>query len=80
MMFRRKIYAEIKSWKEESDGMSALLVEGARRIGKSTVVTEFAQNEYKDYLLLDFSICEKAVKDNFENIGNLDVFSGICFF
>lgn len=73
-MFKRKIYAEIKKWKEESDGMSALLIEGARRIGKSTVVTEFAKNEYKDYLLLDFSICEQAIKDNFENIGSLDIF------
>lgn len=73
-MFARKIYQEIKNWKEEADGMSALLIEGARRIGKSTVVTEFAKNEYQDYLLIDFSICEEAIKTNFENIGNLDVF------
>lgn len=73
-MFARKIYNEIKKWKEESDGMSALLIEGARRIGKSTVVTEFAKKEYQDYLLIDFSICEEAVKTNFDNIGNLDVF------
>lgn len=73
-MFARKIYNEIKKWKEESDGMSALLIEGARRIGKSTVVTEFAKKEYRDYLLIDFSICEEAIKTNFDNIGNLDAF------
>ena len=73
-MFRRKIYKELKNWKEESDGMSAILIEGARRIGKSTLVTEFAKREYKDYLLIDFSTCEEAIKTNFENIGKLDVF------
>lgn len=64
----------MKNWKEEADGMSALLIEGARRVGKSTVATEFAKNEYKDYLLIDFSMCEEAIKTNFENIGNLDTF------
>lgn len=73
-MFRRKIYDEILKWKEESEGTTALLIEGARRIGKSTVVEEFAKNEYKDYLLIDFSIAEQALKDNFDNIGNIDIF------
>lgn len=73
-MFKRKIYDKMKKWKEESDGMSALLIEGAGRIGKSTVVTEFAKNEYKEFLLIDFSICEEAIKTNFDNIGNLDMF------
>lgn len=73
-MFKRKIYQEIQKWKAESAGTTALLIEGARRIGKSTVVEEFAKNEYENYLLIDFSVCEEAVKDNFENIGNLDVF------
>lgn len=73
-MFDRKIYKELENWKKESDGMSAILIEGARRIGKSTVVTEFAKREYKDYLLIDFSTCEEAIKTNFENIGKLDVF------
>ena len=52
-MFKRKIYSEILKWKEESEGTSALLIEGARRIGKSTVVEEFAKNEYKSYILID---------------------------
>lgn len=73
-MFKRKIYSEILKWKEESEGTSALLIEGARRIGKSTVVEEFAKNEYKDYVIIDFSIAEQALKDNFENIGNMDTF------
>lgn len=54
-MFERKIYHKIKEWKEESDGRSALLIEGAHRIGKSTVVEAFAQNEYESYILIDFS-------------------------
>ena len=73
-MFKRKIYSEILKWKEESEGTSALLIEGARRIGKSTVVEEFAKNEYKDYVIIDFSIAEQALKDNFDNIGNIDTF------
>lgn len=73
-MFKRKIYNDMLKWKEASDGTSALLIEGARRIGKSTVVEEFAKNEYEDYLLIDFSIAEQAFKDNFDNIGNMDAF------
>lgn len=73
-MFKRKIYNDMLKWKEASDGTSALLIEGAGRIGKSTVVEEFAKNEYEDYLLIDFSIAEQAFKDNFDNIGNMDVF------
>ena len=73
-MFKRKIYDYLKAWKEESDGMSAVMVEGARRVGKSTVVEEFAKKEYDDYILIDFSTVEQAVKDNFENIGNMDTF------
>ena len=73
-MFKRKVYDYLKAWKEESDGMSAVMVEGARRVGKSTVVEEFAKEEYDDYILIDFSTAEQAVKDNFDNIGNTDTF------
>ena len=48
--FKRKIYNQILSWKENSDGKRALLVKGARRVGKSTIVEEFARNEYKSYI------------------------------
>ncbi|SKA70790.1 hypothetical protein SAMN02745111_02116 [Eubacterium uniforme] len=73
-MYKRKIYDSLKRWKKEVDGQSAVLIEGARRIGKSTVVEEFAKNEYKDYILIDFSTAEEAIKTNFDNIGNIDVF------
>ena len=46
-LFKRKIYAQLLNWKQESDGKSALLVEGARRVGKSTIVETFAKNEYE---------------------------------
>lgn len=53
-MFKRKIYDKLLAWKQESAGKTALLIEGARRIGKSTVVEEFAKNEYDSYILIDF--------------------------
>ena len=71
-MFRRKIYDKLLEWKTESDGKTALLIEGARRVGKSTVVEEFAKNEYESYILIDFSRASKAVKELFEDISDLD--------
>lgn len=73
-MFKRKVYQYIKTWKVESAGTSAVMIEGARRVGKSTVAEEFARSEYDDYILIDFSIAEKAIKDNFDNIANIDTF------
>lgn len=70
-MFKRKIYDKLLEWKTESNGKTALLIEGARRIGKSTVVEEFAKNEYSSYILIDFSIASKAVKSLFEDISDL---------
>lgn len=63
---KRKIYNELIKWKLEDDGKSALLIEGARRIGKSYIVEEFGRNEYKSYLLIDFSHVEKQVITYFE--------------
>lgn len=71
-MFKRKIYNSLLEWKKESDGRTALLIEGARRIGKSTVVEEFARNEYESYIFVDFSRASKAVKSLFEDISDLD--------
>ena len=48
-MFKRKIYEDIRRWKEDANGASALLLEGARRVGKSTIVQEFARNEYRSH-------------------------------
>ena len=73
-MFKRKIYDQLLEWKQISGGKTAILVEGARRIGKSTVVEEFAKNEYEDYILIDFSISNNDIIDNFDNINDLDTF------
>lgn len=73
-MFKRKIYDGLKKWKNESEGSTAIMIEGARRVGKSTVAETFAQNEYKDYILIDFSIASEDIKNNFDNIDNLDNF------
>lgn len=73
MIFKRKIYNEILKWKHLSSGKSALLIEGARRIGKSTIAEEFAKNEYDDYMLIDFAYEPKEVRNLFENsISNID--------
>ena len=74
MEIKRKIYNKILDWKNETNGKKALLVEGARRIGKSTVVEEFAQREYKSYILIDFNKAKKKVKDAFDDLDSLDVF------
>ena len=71
-LFKRKIYAQLLNWKQESDGKSALLVEGARRVGKSTIVETFAKNEYQSYLLIDFNKASKAIKDLFNDLMDLD--------
>jgi len=71
-VFKRKIYQKFLEWKREDNGTTALLVEGARRVGKSTIVEEFAKNEYDSYILIDFSIVGKQVKDLFKDISDLD--------
>ena len=70
---KRKVYNEILRWKKESQGKTALLVEGARRVGKSYIVEEFAKENYKSYILVDFSKISNEVKELFENyLDNLD--------
>jgi len=71
-MFQRKIYNKLLEWKQESNGKTALLVEGARRIGKSTVVEAFAKKEYKSYILIDFSKASPEVKGLFNDISDLN--------
>lgn len=71
-MFKRKIYDTLLKWKKDSDGQTAAMIEGARRIGKSTVAEEFAKKEYESYILIDFSIASKATKDLFEDISDLN--------
>lgn len=74
-MFKRKAYQALAQWKTVSQGSTAALLEGARRIGKSTVAEAFARAEYDDYLLLDFAVEGEEVRRLFrEDIGNLDAF------
>ena len=68
--FKRKIYSQFLEWKNESDGNTALLVEGARRIGKSTTVEEFGKNEYRSYILIDFAFASNNIKNLFYNLSN----------
>ena len=72
IMFKRKIYSKMLDWKRESDGRTALLIEGARRIGKSTVVEEFAKNEYRSYVFIDFAKASKEVRNLFEDVSDLN--------
>lgn len=74
MEIKRKIYQKILEWKLSSKGRKALLVEGARRVGKSTIVQRFAEKEYRSYIMIDFNKASKNIKDNFDNLNQLDVF------
>ena len=73
-IFKRKAYQVLLKWKKESNGETALLVEGARRVGKSTLVRQFAQNEYKSFVLFDFSRASKDEKELFEDLSDMDFF------
>ena len=75
MELKRKILDQLVQWKENDSQKCALMIEGARRIGKSTIVERFAEKHYKSYVLIDFAVASKNVKDNFfDNLDNLDVF------
>lgn len=73
-MFKRKVYEELLKWKKEWDGKYACLLEGARRVGKTTIAEEFARNEYESYILIDFSNVSKELLDVFDDISKLDRF------
>lgn len=73
-IFKRKIYDRLKAWKERSAGSTAILIEGARRVGKSTIAKEFARNEYDSYILVDFSDLTPQREAIFENIADRDMF------
>lgn len=74
MVFRRKIYDRMLDWKRQSAGKTALLIKGARRIGKSTIAEEFARNEYGSFISIDFSIARAEIVELFEHISDLDFF------
>lgn len=70
---KRKIYSKLLEWKNKRHGETAVLIEGARRIGKSYIVEEFARNEYDSYLLIDFNKAENIVSEWFNNyLSDLD--------
>lgn len=70
--FKRKIYDYLLQWKNERKGQTAILVQGARRVGKSTLVKFFAKQEYKSHILIDFSKCSQEVFNLFSDISDLD--------
>ncbi len=81
MIFKRKLYDKLLVWKQQTAGTKALLIEGARRIGKSTLVEEFAKNEYRSYLMIDFNKVSDSVISAFNNYMNdLDTFFPYSFF
>ena len=72
---KRKIYNKLLEWKNTWNGKTAIMIDGARRVGKSYIVEEFARNEYKTYILLDFSKEDKQLKLLFEEqLSDLDTF------
>lgn len=74
MEINRKIYDKILEWKKSCNGKKALLIEGARRIGKSTIAEAFGKNEYKSYINIDFNQASKKILDSFDDMTNLDIF------
>lgn len=71
-MFKRKMYDRLLKWKTERDGSSAILIQGARRIGKSTLAEEFARKEYESYILIDFAVAPAEVRELFNDISDLN--------
>lgn len=67
---KRKIYQELLKWKESSNGRTAMLIDGARRVGKSYIAEQFARNEYKSYIVIDFNNTDDAVRDLFDHYLN----------
>ena len=74
MVFKRKAYDQLLDWKKHYANRYAVLLEGARRIGKSTIAESFAKNEYKSYILIDFSKSADNIVKCFDDIGNLTLF------
>ena len=75
ILFKRKIYNKLAEWKKNAAGTKALLIEGARRIGKSTIAEEFGKNEYKSYIVIDFNKASETIKNAFKNyLNDLDTF------
>ena len=74
MYFKRKVYDKLLEWKKLYSEKYAVLLEGARRVGKSTIAETFAKNEYRSYILIDFSKTTSNILECFDDIGNLNIF------
>ncbi len=75
IILKRKIYQDLIHWKNTSDGRSALMIDGARRVGKSFLVKQFAHSEYKSHIIIDFGIAPQDILDLFvHDSSNLDLF------
>lgn len=74
MYFKRKVYNKLLEWKKNYSDKYAVLLEGARRVGKSTIAENFARNEYRSYIILDFSKISNNILKCFDDIGNLNMF------
>lgn len=72
MIFKRKIYDELLQWKRTDEGRTAVLIQGARRVGKSTIAKEFAENEYETHILVDFAACSVAIRELFNDVSDLN--------
>ena len=80
-VFKRKFYEKMLAWKREKDGSSALMIKGARRVGKSTIAEEFAKNEYESYILVDFTKVGPEIPALFDDVSNLDrIFMALQFY
>ncbi len=73
-VFQRKAYHKLLQWKQQDQGRTAILVEGARRVGKSTLVRSFAQHEYKSHLIIDFANTSVKIKELFNDLSDLNYF------
>ena len=72
MIFKRKIYDELLQWKRIDEGRTAVLIQGARRVGKSTIAKKFAENEYETHILVDFAACSSEIRDLFNDVSDLN--------
>ncbi len=72
MIFKRKIYDELLRWKRTDEGRTAVLIQGARRVGKSTIAEEFATNEYDTHILVDFAACSSEIRDLFNDVSDIN--------
>ena len=80
-LFKRKFYEKMLAWKRDKDGSTALLIKGARRVGKSTIAEEFAKNEYESYILVDFTKVGPEIPALFNDVSDLDrIFMALQFY